>query len=417
MPFSKLQDSVENGKEAFAWIIAPYDIEIFFRKVYVTNRKEPNYYGDLFSSAMFVEILQKNFVEYGTNINVALYNGDERKTLNGTGRVYPEQIKIHLKEGRSIQLINPQTFCDNVWYLCDTLQEFFGSFVGANTYLTPAGSAGFAPHWDDIDAFLMQIEGRKNWKVYAPQNECDELPRESSKNFSNDDMKNAKLIFEGWLEQGDLLYIPRGFIHQVLSKTHSLHLTVSFCRNTAFIDLLEKLLPVTLSSLANNLRGLRQSLPVQYLDMEGVLRKNYKLSDQFALRFTDFLDSHLQNLRAFSSQFYAAGLDMMACDFMKNALPPMLTQEKRLSVLGDSNFNIFGTLKKFKKTTEIRLLRRHTQRLFFETEDECFIAHRIENSRVSEGRPEVSDLRCSPEETNVELAELLYSNGILLARF
>lgn len=43
-------------------------------------------------------------------------------------------------------------------------------------------------------------------------------------------------------------------------------------------------------------------------------------------RFTDFLDSHLQNLRAFSSQFYAAGLDMMACDFMKNALPPMLTQ-------------------------------------------------------------------------------------------
>lgn len=69
------------------------------------------------------------------------------------------------------------------------------------------------------------------------------------------------------------------------AETHSLHLTVSFCRNTAFIDLLEKLLPVTLSSLANNLRGLRQSLPVQYLDMEGVLRKNYKLSDQFALRY------------------------------------------------------------------------------------------------------------------------------------
>ena len=36
-------------------------------------------------------------------------------------------------------------------------------------YLTPAGSQGFAPHYDDIDAFVLQLEGKKHWKVYSPR--------------------------------------------------------------------------------------------------------------------------------------------------------------------------------------------------------------------------------------------------------
>ncbi len=29
--------------------------------------------------------------------------------------------------------------------------------AGANAYLTPPGSQGFAPHWDDIDALVLQV--------------------------------------------------------------------------------------------------------------------------------------------------------------------------------------------------------------------------------------------------------------------
>lgn len=36
-------------------------------------------------------------------------------------------------------------------------------------YLTPAGSQGFSPHYDDIEAFILQLEGRKRWKLYAPR--------------------------------------------------------------------------------------------------------------------------------------------------------------------------------------------------------------------------------------------------------
>lgn len=59
-------------------------------------------------------------------------------------------------------------FLLRVHALNSNLQELFGCFVGANVYLTPPNSQGFAPHFDDIEAIILQIEGSKQWKIYAP---------------------------------------------------------------------------------------------------------------------------------------------------------------------------------------------------------------------------------------------------------
>lgn len=44
------------------------------------------------------------------------------------------------------------------------------------------------------------------------------------------------------LEEGDVLYLPRGYIHQACTQdsNHSLHITVSVYQCNAWIDLLEK---------------------------------------------------------------------------------------------------------------------------------------------------------------------------------
>ena len=52
------------------------------------------------------------------------------------------------------------------------------------------------------------------------------------------------------LQPGDLLYMPRGTIHQgnCLEDIHSLHITVSCHQLNSYGDLMEKLLPVALKT-------------------------------------------------------------------------------------------------------------------------------------------------------------------------
>lgn len=47
-------------------------------------------------------------------------------------------------------------------------------------YLTPPDSQGFAPHYDDIEAFVLQLEGKKHWRLYNPLSDREILPQFSS---------------------------------------------------------------------------------------------------------------------------------------------------------------------------------------------------------------------------------------------
>ncbi|KIH58791.1 cupin family protein [Ancylostoma duodenale] len=365
-PFTD-EDSSVTATRAFAWMVAPCDVQTFFKDFFQSNaliakRSSPNYYSNLFSTQRLVELMEKNYLEYGTNINIAEYKNGVRRTMNGTGRVYPNHLKEHIALGRSAQFVNPQTFDDRVWYFCEVLQEMFGCFVGANTYLTPAGSAGFAPHWDEIDAFLLQLEGKKYWKVYAPDSSDDELPLEPSGNFTDDDMKDRKPTFEGWIEAGDLLYIPRGFIHQV---------------------------PEAVKGLANNRWKVRKSLPVGMLDMGGVAGIEYRMEEHFEEKWKSVLDRHMTVLRNSLREVCDGGIDLMAREFMRTALPPLLTEnEKALSAVGSNADILHGKPLEFRPSTKVKLIRRHAQRLIFESDDSCYIVHRMANSRLYEGRPE-----------------------------
>ncbi len=59
-------------------------------------------------------------------------------------------------------------------------------------------------------------------------------------NFTDEDV--GEPILDVILEAGDLLYFPRGTIHQgcTLEDTHSLHITVSCCQKNTWADLFEK---------------------------------------------------------------------------------------------------------------------------------------------------------------------------------
>ncbi len=125
------------------------------------------------------------------NTDICRYNGKQRLDFNGerSDNTRDEGQEAHLAnevmeaqvsdEGRepeiadaatvwrlfdsgwSVRILHPQRWSDKLWKLMSALETYFGTCMGCNAYLTPKASQGFAPHWDDIDAFIVQLEGKK----------------------------------------------------------------------------------------------------------------------------------------------------------------------------------------------------------------------------------------------------------------
>ena len=99
----------------------------------------------------------------------------------------------------------------------------------ANAYLTPAGAAGLAPHHDTHDVFVLQVAGAKHWAVRAPVVDTP-LPR----HVSDHDVAAAQpVLFEDEMRPGDVLYLPRGYVHSAAAQQGvSLHLTIGILATT-----------------------------------------------------------------------------------------------------------------------------------------------------------------------------------------
>ncbi|KAH3856909.1 hypothetical protein DPMN_099504 [Dreissena polymorpha] len=159
-------DSQEDARKLFECMIHPVTVDKFFselweKKPLLVRRHIRNYNKGWFSTEELDRILHNEFVQFGVNLDVTSYRDGKRETHNPPGRAYRSLVWDFYQNGCSIRLLNPQTYSESVWKMLTTLQEYFGCCVGANVYLTPAGTQGFAPHYDDIEAFILQLEGKK----------------------------------------------------------------------------------------------------------------------------------------------------------------------------------------------------------------------------------------------------------------
>ena len=126
--------------------------------------------------------------------------------------------------------------------LCVRLAAGFRYAYG-NLYLTPHDSQTAPPHSDDHCVFILQVHGRKHWRVWPrahPLTQTRPLTKaeEVGKDQTQPRLKTADLgppELEFVLEPGDVLYIPRGVMH-VADTSHvasgsppdcSLHITVA----------------------------------------------------------------------------------------------------------------------------------------------------------------------------------------------
>lgn len=376
----------EESSTLFAWLIESMSVEEFLKKTWEKaplhiKRNNKNFYKMLISTPMIDDILRKFNIFFTKNIDITSYSNGQRETHNPPGRALPSVVWDYYSNGCSVRLLNPQTFIPNLQSLNAGLQEYFGCFVGANSYLTPPDSQGFAPHYDDIEAFILQIEGKKRWRLYNPRNSAEHLPRYSSKNFDQNEI--GEPILDVIVEAGDLLYFPRGTIHQgeTVSDCHSLHLTLSCYQKNSWADYLEKLVPEALEKSIKSNSEFRKGLPIDYLHEIGNVHSDN--DSEFRKKFIENAKKLMHKM--IDSIDVDKAADQMAKGHIHDFLPPMLAPvELECSVLQDGERMIAqGAVinrVEIEPDTKIRLSRAHCVRLVKEEDDTWKVYYSTDNS-------------------------------------
>lgn len=131
-------------------------------------------------------------------------------------------------EGHTIVLQALHRTWEPVRALVADLADDLGHPVQANAYVTPAQSTGFSAHYDVHDVFVLQISGEKRWRIHAPVHEH---PLRSQPWGERSAAVAARAEQEPYLEAilvpGDLLYLPRGWLHSATALGGvSTHLTL-----------------------------------------------------------------------------------------------------------------------------------------------------------------------------------------------
>ena len=176
-PMSEVSDFL------FSSLISPHSTSTFYaaynekKPLHISRGDDPSAsHSPLLTKEGIVTLLSKHSLKYGVDVNVTNVVEGKRRTLDllpskpGDPPVVAkvEDVMSNFESGCSVRLLCPQQFSEEVWEVCSILESEFGCMVGANAYLTPRGSQGFAPHYDDVDVFVLQQEGKKRWRIYEP---------------------------------------------------------------------------------------------------------------------------------------------------------------------------------------------------------------------------------------------------------
>lgn len=116
--------------------------------------------------------------------------------------------------------------------LCLDVARFAGTQTSANAYVSFTGDGTFGQHWDTHDVFAIQLIGRKRWRVFPP---TFPLPLSYQTHDRSGHTCPRDPALELTLEEGDVLYIPRGWWHHVIPlQVGSFHLSVGSYSPTLF---------------------------------------------------------------------------------------------------------------------------------------------------------------------------------------
>lgn len=129
-----------------------------------------------------------------------------------------------MRRGATLVINRLEDFSVEAKRLCAEVGRFIGAPASSNAYMSFSGDGTFGRHWDTHDVFAIQLIGRKRWRIFPP---TFPLPLTYQTNDRSGHVCPTEPALELTLEQGDMLYLPRGWWHHVIPLDEgSFHLSV-----------------------------------------------------------------------------------------------------------------------------------------------------------------------------------------------
>lgn len=155
---------------------------------------------------------------------------NEDFTTDGS-HVDADKVEALFHQGASFSIRGIESHWLAAQAVIDAVAEFFEESVHTNVYCTPATSQGFRCHYDLHEVFVLQIAGRKRWRVFWPTTEA---PVDVWSPADAPDSSTEPYL-DIVLAAGDVLYIPRGHWHYAVTEDDSsVHITCGVtCRSGA----------------------------------------------------------------------------------------------------------------------------------------------------------------------------------------
>jgi ribosomal protein L16 Arg81 hydroxylase len=274
----------------FARLIDPCTVEDFFlgyyeKKFLLNQRDKPGYYDDILSEAdldLFLSQQDLNptsirLVKDGVTVPMDTWTKMQERTAGPFKTfVITEELFRNYYNGATIIINSAEKMIPSLTKACSAIQQEMRLILQANIYITPPNSQGFSMHYDDHDIFTLQVKGPKKWRLYDTG---EELPT-TKKPFK----KSPELIKELELHSGDLLYMPRGVVHEAFATdVATIHVNFS-CTGLYGFHLLEDLAKIAEDEDV----FFRKMIPNSFSSDDEINR--YKSA--FAKKLTELIEKH-----------------------------------------------------------------------------------------------------------------------------
>lgn len=245
-------------------LVAPYGVEEFLDAVWGRRmevfRGEAGRFANLLPWPALNDLLRRHRLESprlrlahgGDRVDPETYTTDVPLRRGGSyRRIRHGELAGAVREGATLVIDSIDELAGPIDELAGDLEHHLRERVQVNCYASFGAVHGFDTHWDDHDVLVVQVHGRKHWRVFGPTR-----PHPTRRDVAHPEPPAGEPAHDFILTAGDALHVPRGWWHDASAMTEpSVHLTFGFTGATG-VDLV--------AWVADELRRLdlaRQDLP------------------------------------------------------------------------------------------------------------------------------------------------------------